>query len=124
MTFASSGCGDEGFDATGFVAAANERGAGLELGPELMTTEEGKRVHELSLEEPAGEAPATDPDGHGGGSLIVTESDDAALAEYERCEQTGLLICFRVANIAIALEPDAEPEQLARLRRAIAALEG
>jgi hypothetical protein len=119
------GCGDEEtFDAAEFVAAANEHGAGLELGDELTTTEAGKSVHAIALEEPGQDEsePAADPHRHGAGSLIVTDDDAAALAEYERCEQTGLLVCFRAANVAVALEREVDPEQLAHLRRAIEAL--
>jgi hypothetical protein len=123
---AALGCGDEpAFDAAGFAAAANEHGAGLELGSELTTTEEGKSVHAIAFEEPPGAeagGAGADPHGHGGGSLTVTEDDAAGLAEYQRCESAATLICFRAANVAIAIESEAEPEQLARLRRAIAAL--
>ena len=119
-----SACGSEDptFTAAEFIEAVNAHGAGIRLGPELTTTDEGKTVHALEFEEPAGEEAGGRKHEHGGGSLIVAEDPETGLAEYERCERTGLLQCLRAANVAVALEGEIGADELARLERAVAAL--
>ncbi len=57
----------------------------------------------------------------GGGSLIVAPDPDKGLDEYERCEATLSLLCYRVANIVLVFEA-LEPEQRAQLDAAVVAL--
>ena len=111
-------CGgeDPAFDADDFVAAANARGAGLTLGAPLPTTREGVTLHGLAFT--AGNAGVASPGSSG--TLVVTPGDDEALAEYERCEASGNLICFRAANVALYFEAD--PADLARVVGAITAM--
>ena len=111
----ATGCGgSDGFDAEGFIARANEAGANLVLGEELLGTDSDVEVYEVELAESA--APdaakagqASPSHAHGGGSLYVTESDEAGVAEYERCESAATLLCFRASNVVLILN-DAIPE--------------
>jgi hypothetical protein len=122
------GCeGERSFSAEEFVEAANERGAGLELGEPLLATDPEAEVYAVRLAEDAdheGE-PATGEaevgHGHGGGSLIVAGSDAEALAEYRRCEGAVTIHCYRAANVVLRVEAD-DPAELDRLRVAVAAL--
>lgn len=120
----SPACGDEKtFDAEEFVREANEAGAGFELGEPLSTSDEGAELYALRIEE-AGSAtrPAPgDPELHGGGSLKVTESADAARKEFERCEEAVSLVCYRAANIAVYFD-GITPEQQSRVGQAFQAI--
>ena len=117
-------CGDEKtFDAEEFVKEANEAGAGFELGEPLSTTDEGAELYALRIVE-AGSAtqPAPGkPELHGGGSLKVTESAEAAKKEFERCEEAVSLVCYRAANIAVYFEA-ITPEQQSRVGQAFEAI--
>lgn len=122
---ALAACGEErSFDAEEFVETMNDQGAQVKLGEELSTTDAGAEIYALRLEEAgsATEPAPADAELHGGGSLKVTESADAAREEYERCEDAVTLICFRAANVAIYFE-GITPEEQARVGQAIAALE-
>jgi hypothetical protein len=116
----AAGCGgdDDGFTAQQFVDAVNQRGAALELGPRLPSTRPDAEVYALAVLTPAGEAAAGGT--HAGGSLVVTDDDDAGLAEYDRCGRAGVFKCFRADNIVLLLEgripADAEAALGAALR--------
>ena len=60
---------------------------------------------------------------HGGGSLRVTDSTQAAEEEHARCEGAASLLCFRAANVVVILEDDVHPAGLARLTDALRAME-
>ena len=117
------GCGgdDSGFTAEQFVASVNQRGAALELGPELRSTRPDAQVYALELggvEAGDGkEAPNEDP--HAGGSLAVMPDADAGFEEYERCEKAVSLLCFRADNIVLFIEGETDPAQLAELTNAL-----
>ena len=124
------GCGETGdsdpqtFDAESFVAAANDRDAGLELGEPLPYPQERVLEARVVRFEETGEAPfgsETDADQHDSGTLTVLDDGDAALAEYERCE-ASLLICFRAANVALAFSDELAPADVDQLTRALQAM--
>lgn len=102
------------------MAAANSRGAGLTLGSSLPTARDEIELYRLEFT--AGGTSAADTAIAGGsGTLVVTAGDDDALAEYQRCESSGELICFRAANVALYFA-DADPAELTRLAAAITAM--
>ncbi|HEX2129531.1 MAG TPA: hypothetical protein VHF58_09980, partial [Solirubrobacterales bacterium] len=102
-----------------FVAAANERGASLELGPELRSTREDTRVYALAITGPGGEGRA---EVHGGGSLTVTPSADAGAEEWERCDSAASLLCYRADNIVLILEGEVDEAEQAALATALQAI--
>jgi len=117
-----AGCGaSEGtFTAEQFVAEANARGAGLVLGPPLETDRAETTIYELSLEE--SDNGAAGGETHGGGSLTVLPDAEAGLAEYERCETSASLICFRAANVAVIFDGNIAPDEISRLKQALRAM--
>jgi hypothetical protein len=119
----AGGCGDEEptFDAEGFVAEANEHDAGLVLGAPLPSSRDDAEVRELSFIG-TGAAPGGGGDVHGGGSLTVLPDPDEAHAEWQRCESSASLICFRGANVVLIFEGSLAPADLARVERALRAL--
>jgi hypothetical protein len=124
--WALAGCGGEDertFDAESFVAAANQHNAGLVLDAPLDSTREELEIYELRFAG-AGAAPEEAVDAHGGGTLVVAASDEEALAEYERCERSATLICFRAANVAIYLEGALAPADIERLQAALQSMGG
>jgi hypothetical protein len=127
LALAACGSGERTFTAAEFVEEANSRGANLELGEPLSTSETDAELYALTIEEPAGheDAEATPEIGHehGGGSLRVTGSVEDAEAEVERCEQAVSLFCYRAANIVLIFEQDADPEALSEVAGALRALE-
>ncbi len=115
------GCGGEpAFDAREFAAEANRHDAGIRVGEPLSSTDPRHEVYAVELEPAQGEAraPAGAPHHGTGGSLTVTEDEGAAEAEFERCQQGGLL-CYRAANVVLIFEPDADAAALRRLADAL-----
>lgn len=125
-----AGCGgdDSGFTAEQFVSAVNQRGAALELGPELRSTRTDATIYALELGEPraadefADGEEAAIREAHAGGSLAVMPDADAGLAEHVRCEEAASLLCFRADNIVLLLEGDIDEEQYDALARALHAI--
>jgi hypothetical protein len=114
-----AGCGSgPTFTAEELIAAVNEHGGGLNLGSPLASADEGVEAHTLSFTDTAS-APA---DVHAGGSVLIAEDDDTALAEYQRCERAASLICFRAANAVLMFEDSVPNADLVRVREAIRAL--
>jgi hypothetical protein len=116
--FALAGCGedDSGFTAEQFVAAVNQRGASLELGPELRSTREDTQVYALAI---TGQGERGRAEVHGGGSLTVTPSVEAGAEEWERCDDAASLLCYRADNIVLILEGEVAEEELAALAVAL-----
>jgi hypothetical protein len=113
------GCGSGNqFTAEELVAEVNRHGGELALGEPLDASGEGPEIHSLTF---TGAAP-TPEDAHAGGSLVITEDDDDALAEYRRCEGSASLICFRAANAVMIFEGAVQPADLARLAEALQAM--
>jgi hypothetical protein len=121
-------CGDQTrFTAEELVAEVNQHAGYLSLGEPLTTTQEEVELYAVRLEGVRAPGPATaeglpPTDVHAAGTLTVTESDDAGLAEYERCEAAASLICFRVANAVMSFEDTVPNQDLARIGGAITAL--
>jgi hypothetical protein len=124
LALAACGSGDRSFSAEEFVEEANSHGAGIELGAPLETTEPGAELYALTLEEKGeeGDEPELGHE-HGGGSLKVAADGEAAEAEYARCEEAATLLCYRAANVVVIIQPDAQPESLARVAAAFRALQ-
>jgi hypothetical protein len=112
----AAGCGETTFDAPGFVEEANSHGAGLHLGEQLLSTDPEREVFAVEL------TAAVAASGHGGGSLAITDGDDAALAEFRRCESAVTLLCYRAANVVLLFESEIPAEGLARVEGAIRAM--
>ena len=109
IALALGGCGGERtFEADELVDELNDDGAGLELGATLSSSQE----LELFAVSFAGDA----------GTLAIAEDADAAVAEYERCEDAATLTCYRVANAALYFELPPDDPKLAAVDSAIRAL--
>jgi hypothetical protein len=128
-----TGCGEATFDAREFVDRANAEGAGLELGEELTATAEDVEIWAVRFADASGRIPPASPGAsggsvrvpdlaHGAASLAVVESAGDAEEEFERCEATATLTCFRAANVVVRVE-NATNQEIDRLTEAIAALE-
>jgi hypothetical protein len=115
----ASGCGSGAtFTAEELVAEVNRHGGELALGEPLDASGEGPEIHSLTF---TGVAP-TPEDVHAGGSLLIAEDDEAAVGEYQRCEGSASLICFRAANAVMIFEGAVPPADLARLSEALQAM--
>jgi hypothetical protein len=123
-------CGDEAtFTADELVAEVNARGAQVRLGERLTTSQAGVELYALRLAAagaapgvPSSDADSAAVDVHGGGTLTITENDDAALAEYERCESAVSLVCYRAANAVLIFEGAVPNQDLARIEAAVQAM--
>ena len=101
--------------------AANAEGAGLVLGESLTSITEDVEVFAVSFEE--GEAaPESGHEHGGGGSLIVTGDPDSAREEFERCQATVSLTCYRAANVVLYFDAPPQDEHVAKVDAAIRAL--
>ena len=110
--------GGRTFSAAEFIDEANAYGASLILGESLDTTRDSAEIYAVGVAPPGGGPAAA----AGGGSLTVAADADAGLAEYERCESTGALLCYRASNVALLLEDELTPKQLADLEQAFHSL--
>jgi hypothetical protein len=128
VTLAACGSGAT-FTAPELVDEVNQHGAGLRLGEPLETTQEEIELYAVRLEG-ASAAPAVPPTGessapadvHAGASLTIATDDEAALAEYARCETAVSLLCFRAANALLILEDTTPAADIARVEDAIRAI--
>jgi hypothetical protein len=115
LVLALGACGGERtFGPQEFVEAANEQGAGMELGEPLSSAGSESEIYAIELASSATQV-------HGGGSLLVADDVEQGEAEFARCERAASLICYRAANVVVRLE-EATPEQGAQLEEAITAL--
>lgn len=113
-----AGCGSETtFSAQEAVDEVNRHGAGLELGEFLTTSEEGAEVYSVSFAEAT--APQGGDHAHIGGTLVINDDGESALSEYERCERSASLICFRAANALIVFDDSAAAQDLEQLEDAL-----
>ena len=112
LAVAGCGSGERVFEAGEFVDEANAAGAGIELGERLVSTREGIEVHGFELTT------------GGGGSLTVTPDSAAATEEYERCDGSAALRCYRVANVVLGFEEEdlPRPDALTGVDAAVRAL--
>lgn len=117
-------CGETTFDARGFVDEANAKGAGLELGEPLSSERDGVELFAIEIK-PASATGEVGPAGgerHSGGSMVVTEDADAAEQEFQRCEGAVTIVCYRAANVVLAVEGDPTSAELVGLDGAIRAM--
>ena len=121
ILLALTGCGSEGreFTAAELVEELHSNGAPLQLEGPLANDQEHLEVYDLSVSTP------NSPDAHGhagGATLTISEDEEAAVAEFQRCESSLTLTCFRVANGVLQLG-DGDPELLAEVEAAVRAME-
>ena len=125
LTLLVAACGGERtFAPDEFVDAANEEGAGLVLGEQLTSIEEGVDVYALSFaDEATAQATGDEEHGHGtGGSMIVTDDGESAITEFERCETAVSLTCYRAANVVLYFNAAPTDEHVVPVDAAIRAL--
>ena len=116
------GCGGErSFEPDEFVEAANREGADLVLGDSLTSITEDVEVFAISFREDEDEHAAEGEDGHAhsGGSMIVADDAETAVEEYERCESSVSLVCYRAANVVLYFDADPSEEHVAKVDAAI-----
>lgn len=122
MSIAACGGSEERvFDAQELVTEIDEQGAGVALGPVMTTTPDGAEVYAITFTEQSegvGAPIEQTPTGAGGGTMLIAADTDAARDEFERCEQTGSLTCFRAANAILRFE-QLEGADQARLSTAL-----
>jgi hypothetical protein len=107
-----AGCGSDErtLTAEDLVAELEENGLSLDLGETLTTDREDVELYAIQLS------------GGGAGTLAIAEDADAALAEYERCESSASLFCFRAANAVLVFDSEVPNQDLARVAAAVEAL--
>lgn len=102
-----SGCGRE-FEAEEVIAELNERGTDLTLGEALPDTEPGV---ELTVVAFADDAQPLDGHSHGTGAVAILDDEEAAEAEFARCESAISFVCFRAGNAVLRFSSISPPEQ-------------
>ena len=120
----AAGCGAKEFGAQEFVREANARGAGLQLGEPLVSTREEMEIFAVELL-PTSATGEVGPDQGGqraAGSLIVAPDIETGEEEYVRCEGAVTLVCYRAANVVLALEGQPGSPELVGVDGAIRAL--
>jgi len=118
---AGAGCGEQTFTASGLVDAANAKGAQLALGEQLTTSPAGAEVYVIRSAASAEKANPQLVGGGGKGTLVVADDSGSGAEEFDRCEATADLTCFRAANVVLRFESLDAPDQ-ARVSGAISAL--
>lgn len=115
------GCGEQTFTASELVDAANAEGAQLDLGERLTTSPAGTEVYVVGSAASPGDANPQLVGGGGKGTLVVADGSGSGAEEFERCEATADLTCFRASNVVLRFESLDAPDQ-ARISAAISAL--
>jgi len=118
LAFVACG-GERSFDAEEFVGELNDHGAGLALEGSLPNEQAGVEVYSVAIAANPGQG----EDDHSGGSLVLADDADGAIAEHERCEGAVSFICFRAANAVLIVEDGSRPQDIERVGAAIRALE-
>ncbi|HEX2358470.1 MAG TPA: hypothetical protein VHH72_01505 [Solirubrobacterales bacterium] len=96
-------CGEEKtFTVEEFVDGVNDQGVALQLGEELFSDDEGKRVYAVELE-PVAQLPGQRA-GHSGGSISVYDDPARAESQLESCRGSADLLCYQAANVVVVLE--------------------
>lgn len=97
------GSGERTFDTEGFLEEINAQGAQLELGPVLTTRSDGVDIHVLGF---SGGSPDSQLHSSDTGSATMLVMDDSAAAqeEFDRCNSSATLTCFRAANVVLRFE--------------------
>lgn len=117
----AAGCGEKQFSAAGFVAAANGQGAELALGEQISSTDAGEPIMAVRFAAAGSERNPQLHTGQGSGSLIVAADAASAAAEFDRCEGSVDLTCFRAANVVLEFE-GMDAADRARVSGAVSAL--
>jgi hypothetical protein len=115
------GCGERQFDEQELVEELNAAGAGLVLGEPLPSTSDDVTVTTVEFDEAHEEEEAGHS--HGGGAVAIVENEEAAVAEFERCQSAIDFTCFRVGN-AVLRFVGITPEEQTALTSAMRSLEG
>lgn len=118
----ASGCGADGreFTASELVEELNANGAPFQLEGPLLNDQENVEVYELSVS--TASSPTAGGQVESGATLTIAETDEQAITEFQRCESSVSLTCFRVANGVLLLSDD-EPGLLAEVEAAVRAME-
>lgn len=122
------GCGgDRELSAEELVAEYNANAlanSSLELGEELLSTAAAPgEVFALTLElpDPLAAEPSEDAAHLGSGSLVVLDDEAEGLIEFNRCERSASLICYRAANVVLRFE-DLDPSGQSAVARTLQAV--
>jgi hypothetical protein len=116
----TAGCGEREFTAAELVDAVNEHGAQLVLGEQVTTNDAGEPVY--TVRSTATGNPNPQLEGGGGqGALVVADDAGSAADEFDRCETTADLTCFRAANVVLRFSALDAPDR-ARISGAVSAL--
>lgn len=108
------------YSAAGFVAAANESGAGIELGSRLASGSADNAIHAVGFTDAVSSEEVV-PEGdlaHGAASLIVTPDTAAASEQYRRCDTALTIRCYLAANVVLLVDSPT-PQETARLAGAM-----
>jgi hypothetical protein len=126
LTLGIAACGDDTtYTADELVSGLNDHGAELELGETLPSNREGIDLRGLRFAADPSAALKAGGEAEGGsGSLTITPDADAGLAEYQRCESAGALVCFRADNAVLIFEDELGAADRARLASALQAIAG
>ena len=121
ICLAVSGCGVEGreFTASELVDELDAKGAPFQLEGPLVTDQESIDVYELSTS--TASSPTAHGHGGGGATLTIAEDEDKAETEFQRCESSLTLVCFRISNGVLQLSDD-DPGLLAEVEAAVRAM--
>jgi len=113
-------CGEDEreFTASELISELADRGAPLDLEGTLHNDQEGVVVYELSLSDPRSGAHSEES----GASLILAESEEIAISEFERCDSAVRLVCFRVANGVVYLS-NHDPGPIGEIETAVKDME-
>lgn len=116
------GCGSEEreFTASELVEELHSHGAPFQLEGPLPNDQENLEVYDLSIS--TDRPPAAHGHAGSGATLTISEGEEAAVAEFQRCESSLTLTCFRVANGVLQLA-EGDPELLAEVEAAVRAME-
>ncbi|MFN8114125.1 MAG: hypothetical protein U0R51_13125 [Solirubrobacterales bacterium] len=117
------GCGGEkDFSADEFVDSANAEGAELALGEQITTTPADEPVYSVRFAAPAGDDPNPQlQSGDSSGTMVVAGDATSAGDEFDHCESSADLTCFRAANVVLRFEGMAASDR-ARVSGAVSAL--
>lgn len=77
-------------------------------------------MYDLSISTP--HPPVAGGHAERGATLTISEDEDAAVAEFQRCESSLTLTCFRVANGSLQMSEE-DPELLLDVEDAVRAME-
>ena len=123
VALSTAGCGSgQSFTAPEFIGRINAEGVSIELGQRLASGGDAKELYAVKLPRLPGEpAPPAGSEGGPGasGSLYVYGDADGANDQFDACQRSGGLHCFRAANIAVVLDEESSRLEVQRLAVAV-----